>query len=383
MTGVNPASGPTSGGTAVTISGAGFLGAVAVSFGGSSSTTFVVQNDNEILAVTPPHTAGVVDVVVYNAVTSSITTGSGIFTYTSALVVTGLSPNAGLAAGGQTVTVSGAGFLSATSVAFGGVTGSNLHILNDNTLTVNAPTHGAAVVHVIVYSPDASSPATDADLFTYTAPPPEANPPARFAGRVVFNGGNAPAGTGVQAYIGLALCGSSTVFGSGGETRYVVDVAVNDDAHPGCGGEGATVAFWVGGFQVQSGTWHNYQLNNMDLVVGSGQPPVTAVPTPTASAPLPPNTGSLGTPPTSGGSQSWVLFVLLGTAAMVVATGTLAGSRRRHAPAAVTAAAAPAPSGGEAAVERRRGGGSSWLAIAGVGAAAVVAGTVIARRRKK
>jgi IPT/TIG domain len=381
---VTPASGPTSGGTAVTISGSGFLGAVAVTFGGTTTANFFVQNDNQILAVSPPHSAGTVNVVVWNAITSSLITGSGQFTYTSALAVTGISPSSGPASGGTTVTVSGAGFLNATSVAFGTSTAANMNILSDSQLTVTAPAHaGAGSVHVVVFAGGAGSAAGAADLFTYTAAP-ASDPPARFAGRVVVNGGVAPTGTGIQAYIGSALCGSSTVFPSGGDTRYVIDVAVADGTHPGCGADGATVTFWVGGSQAQSGAWHNYQLTNLDLVVGTTAPPPPAPPTLSAPAPRPPNTGSFAAGTSDSGSRSWVLFVLLGTAAMVVATGAMAGMRRRTAPVAVAVSAEPPPlpsMDSDDAPVRQRGGG--WLAIAGLGAAAIVAGTVIAKRRRK
>ncbi|MFR9750626.1 IPT/TIG domain-containing protein [Nocardia sp. 004] len=60
---VVPNSGPTTGGTVVTISGSGYTGATQVRFG-TTSAAFVVNSDSSITAVTPPHPAGAVNVIV-------------------------------------------------------------------------------------------------------------------------------------------------------------------------------------------------------------------------------------------------------------------------------------------------------------------------------
>jgi hypothetical protein len=66
-----PNAGPIFGGTLVTITGEGFLGATAVTFGGVAAN-FTVISDSEIQAYTPPHIAGCVDVVVANPIESSL-----------------------------------------------------------------------------------------------------------------------------------------------------------------------------------------------------------------------------------------------------------------------------------------------------------------------
>src|SRR5207248_630505 len=62
VTVVDPA-GPLSGGTVVTITGAGLSGATAVAFGGAPAG-FTVNSDTSITAVAPPGAAGPVDVTV-------------------------------------------------------------------------------------------------------------------------------------------------------------------------------------------------------------------------------------------------------------------------------------------------------------------------------
>ena len=80
VTGVNPTSGPTAGGTSVTISGTGFAAGATVTFGGTAATGVVVTNSTTIAATTPAHAAGVVDVVVTNS-TGQSGTRTSAFTY--------------------------------------------------------------------------------------------------------------------------------------------------------------------------------------------------------------------------------------------------------------------------------------------------------------
>ena len=76
---VSPLSGPTTGGTAVQISGSGFIAGSTVTIGGASATSVVVNNSTSISAVTPAGTAGPADVVVTN--TNGTDTLAGGFTY--------------------------------------------------------------------------------------------------------------------------------------------------------------------------------------------------------------------------------------------------------------------------------------------------------------
>jgi CheY-like chemotaxis protein len=58
ITSISPNSGSTAGGTAVIITGSGFTGATAVSFGPALTASFTVTSDTQIVAVTPPNPAG-------------------------------------------------------------------------------------------------------------------------------------------------------------------------------------------------------------------------------------------------------------------------------------------------------------------------------------
>lgn len=68
ITTVSPASGPTSGGTSVTITGSNFTNGnvSAVTFGGTAAASFSITNDTQLVVVTPAKTAGNYALVVTN-----------------------------------------------------------------------------------------------------------------------------------------------------------------------------------------------------------------------------------------------------------------------------------------------------------------------------
>jgi hypothetical protein len=91
VTGVGPDSGPTTGGTTVSVSGSGFTGATSVTFGGVGGSGLSVQSNTSLTVTSPPGAAGTVDVVVSTPGASSATNPSDEFTYSapqSATVVT-------------------------------------------------------------------------------------------------------------------------------------------------------------------------------------------------------------------------------------------------------------------------------------------------------
>ena len=125
VTGVSPASGPVPGNTPVTVTGSGFTGATAVSFGPAAASGLSVVSDTEVTVTSPPacaggwdggcdrhHPGGPLDIL-----------ASREFTYQAAgqpPVVTGVSPASGWESGNTPVTVTGVGFTGATVlVTFG------------------------------------------------------------------------------------------------------------------------------------------------------------------------------------------------------------------------------------------------------------------------
>ena len=80
VTGITPNSGPTAGGTSVTISGSAFVSGATVRIGGVLATNVSFVNSTSITATTPAHAAGAVDVLVTNPDAQSDTLTNG-FTY--------------------------------------------------------------------------------------------------------------------------------------------------------------------------------------------------------------------------------------------------------------------------------------------------------------
>jgi hypothetical protein len=79
ITGISPTSGPTAGGTTVTITGINLTGASGVTFGGTAATNVVAVSSTQVTCSTPAKTTSTVDVVVTTPLgTTSLTQG---FTY--------------------------------------------------------------------------------------------------------------------------------------------------------------------------------------------------------------------------------------------------------------------------------------------------------------
>ena len=74
---MTPSTGPTSGGTLITITGTNFTAGPTVTVGGALATNVAVVDATTITAETPPHAAGTVDVTV-------AITGAGAATRTGA-----------------------------------------------------------------------------------------------------------------------------------------------------------------------------------------------------------------------------------------------------------------------------------------------------------
>ncbi len=162
---ISPMSGPSSGGTTVTITGTALGEATAVKFGTVAATSFTVNSETSITAVSPPAT-GVVPVTVKTPAGTSKNTPADIFTFVAQPTVSAISPTSGASSGGAVVTITGTGFSEVTAVQFGTAGATSFTVHSPTSITAVAPP-GSGTVDVTVTNSGGTSTATSADKFTY------------------------------------------------------------------------------------------------------------------------------------------------------------------------------------------------------------------------
>ena len=113
----------------MTITGTNLSGATAVHFGANVATGVIVNSATSVSATSPAGT-GTVDVTVTTpGGTSAANPPGDQFTYNAAPTVTNVNPNNGPQAGGNTVTVTGSGFVSgSTTVDFASTAGTSVNV---------------------------------------------------------------------------------------------------------------------------------------------------------------------------------------------------------------------------------------------------------------
>jgi hypothetical protein len=200
---------PTSGkpGTAVTVTGSGFLGASGVNFGSAPSASFTVVSDTQITATAPFQSAGPVDVTVTTAATSA-PSAADQFTFISVFPgqYTPLPPfrildtRSGIG-GFPTV---GAG--KSIDVQVAGVAGSGVPVMT------SATPPSAVILNVTVTNPTASGYLT---LYPTGVPRPLASNLNFVRGQTVPN----------LVEVALGSGGKVTAYNSAGSTDVIFDVA--------------------------------------------------------------------------------------------------------------------------------------------------------------
>jgi PKD repeat protein len=169
---IAPTSGPTTGGTPVTITGIDFVdGALFdVTIGGANANGVYV-NPTTITATTPAHAAGAVNVVITNG-DGQTDTGTNAFTYIAPAPTFGsIAPTSGPTTGGTPVTITGTHFVSGGSfgVTIGGSNANGVYV-NPTTITATTPAHAAGAVNVVITNGDGQT-VTGMGAFTYEAAP--------------------------------------------------------------------------------------------------------------------------------------------------------------------------------------------------------------------
>jgi alpha-tubulin suppressor-like RCC1 family protein len=200
---VAPSSGPQPGGTTVTITGANFSEATAVSFGATPAASFTVNSASSITAVSPAGT-GVVDVTVTTPATTSTANAGDRFTYIPPPAITKITPTKGPAAGGTSVTITGTSFTGASSVSFGATPAASFTVNSASSITAVSPIATSGLVDIVVSTPSGESAKTYHDVFKFAAPTiasltPNTGPRAGGTSVTVSGSGFAP-GAGVTVF---------------------------------------------------------------------------------------------------------------------------------------------------------------------------------------
>jgi hypothetical protein len=173
LSSVEPALGPISGGTVITLTGTNFRSGATVSFGGVAATNVSVSNKNTITATAPKHSAAVVDIVLTNADGQSAALPAA-YTYArppspSALSV---SPASGPIGGGTSITVTGSNFAAGATVTLDGVAATDVVVLGE-TITAVTPAHAEGTVNLVVSNPDGQSGVLSGGFSYQSAPIPD------------------------------------------------------------------------------------------------------------------------------------------------------------------------------------------------------------------
>jgi hypothetical protein len=171
LSSVSPPTGPTSGGTKVTLTGTNLTGVTSIKFGTTTATTFGVRAPTTVNVISPPHVPG--------KVTITLTTPGGTaqlktaFTYAApGPAIYSVSPPTGTTKGGTSVAITGHYLDTASSVQFGGVAATTVKVVSSTRITALTPAHAAGRVAVSVTTP--SGTASKGTAFTYVTPPPTA-----------------------------------------------------------------------------------------------------------------------------------------------------------------------------------------------------------------
>ncbi len=187
LTSVTPSTGSTAGGNSVVLGGTNFTGATDVNVGSidlkpcPSAPCFTVDSDIQITVTMPPSTPGPFNV---DVVTLGGTTAGLSYTFVAPIpTVTGVSPNAGASAGGNTVTLTGTDFEAAGSSIVSQVTvgstavascitsptGPCFTVTSVTSITVQLLPAGTGQIHITVTTSGGTSPVASGNVYTYVA----------------------------------------------------------------------------------------------------------------------------------------------------------------------------------------------------------------------
>jgi len=173
LKGVAPNSGPSTGGTTVTLTVGEFSKITEVLFG-SAAATIESRSFGTLTVLSPPGTVGKYPVTVVGPGGSNAPSKKAMFSY-KGITLTGVSPSSGPLAGGTSVSVAGSGFApgsGTTAFKFGKAPASAVECASTTSCTMTAPAAskpGTVDVRASVVGGKGKSTKVAADRFTYEA----------------------------------------------------------------------------------------------------------------------------------------------------------------------------------------------------------------------
>jgi hypothetical protein len=177
---VTPVAGTPAGGYTVKLDGNSFLSGMTVSVDGVADTCrpVAITSQTSAACTMPPHAVGTVNVA---ATTPFGTSGTRPFTYTNAPTLTALSPDQGPEPGGNTIQLTGTGFVAGMGVTVGGNACTGVTIVSSSEATCTAPPGTAGAANVVATTGGGSTAPltyTYDDLPTITQVTPDRGPTA-------------------------------------------------------------------------------------------------------------------------------------------------------------------------------------------------------------
>jgi hypothetical protein len=194
---VTPDSGPTTGGTRVTIRGGPFQDNVGVLFGSFAGVDPIIVNSRMITVLTPAQDAGVVNVSVLTDL--GFVNVLGAFTYQAvpAPHADHIFPNSGPVSGGTEVTITGENFTENTRVLFDQSPATNIRLVTAQILSVTTPPHAVGPVDVTLMNGNEQQVLDDGFNYEAEAPAIDSTEPAsgpiEGGTQVTIRGSNLPA----------------------------------------------------------------------------------------------------------------------------------------------------------------------------------------------
>ena len=151
---INPDNGPVPGGTAITITGTGFVSGPEISIDGVTAAAITVVSVTQITATTPASATGIgLKVVKITNPDGQNVTSS--FTYNPLPTISPVTPDNGRITGGNAITIAGSNFVSGATVKIDNISASNVTFISASQLTATTPAGSSAgAKDVKVTNPD-------------------------------------------------------------------------------------------------------------------------------------------------------------------------------------------------------------------------------------